>query len=107
MQAMSVEQRQELENRLASECAKKEGVTDADLAEMKDRKLPTTQSGKCLHACIIETLGFVSYSFYLWFYHIHIFCQNKSNMYFFFSIYHRFETMFYIWKPSLIWRKWC
>lgn len=38
----------------------KESATDADVAAMLAHEPPTTQSGRCLSACIMETVGVVS-----------------------------------------------
>lgn len=43
-----------------AECGKKEGATDDDIAEAIAKKLPSTKSAKCMHACIGETVGIVS-----------------------------------------------
>lgn len=48
------------EEKLVSDCAKKEGATTDDLAAIAKREMPTTPTGKCMHACFMETLGFVS-----------------------------------------------
>lgn len=46
--------------KLLEECGKKEGATADDIANTLARKAPTTDAGKCLHACIGESLGLVS-----------------------------------------------
>lgn len=40
-------------------CMAKEGASEADLAEMMGFKLPSTKTGQCLNACIMETFGIV------------------------------------------------
>lgn len=57
---MTKEQKQEMFKKLADECATKEGATAADVDEALSGKLPSTNGGKCLHACIGEALGIVS-----------------------------------------------
>lgn len=47
---------------IAGTCKDKEGATDADLATFLARDAPATQSGKCLVACFLETIGIVSVS---------------------------------------------
>lgn len=48
-----------MEMKLLAECQKKEGASDADVKELEARDVPTTPTGKCLHACVHETLGLV------------------------------------------------
>lgn len=59
-QSFTPEQRKAFEEKLVSDCAKKEGATADDLTAIAKREMPTTPTGKCMHACFIETLGFVS-----------------------------------------------
>lgn len=54
---MTKEERQTAIKQIVGECKGKEGATDADEAEVLARKDPTTKGGKCIHACIGETLG--------------------------------------------------
>lgn len=50
----------EMFKNVATECAKKEGATSADVDDTFSKKLPATTSAKCMHACIGETIGAVS-----------------------------------------------
>lgn len=43
-----------------TECAKTEGASADDVNTVRNRQLPTTRGGKCLHACVGETVGLVS-----------------------------------------------
>lgn len=45
---------------LANACKDKEGASDADVATFMARDPPTTQAGKCMCACVMETIGVVS-----------------------------------------------
>lgn len=45
---------------LANACKDKEGSSDADVATFLAHDLPTTPGGKCLCACVMETIGVVS-----------------------------------------------
>ncbi|XP_055300730.1 general odorant-binding protein 28a-like [Sitodiplosis mosellana] len=65
-QAISKEQVIEMFKKMAEECAGKEGATAADLQEAAEKKLPSTPSGKCMHACVLEKIGFLK--------------DNKGNM---------------------------
>lgn len=47
--------------KLAEECAGTEGASAADVEEAFAKKPPSTKSGKCLHACVTEKIGVVSY----------------------------------------------
>lgn len=59
---MSKEQRRELFLQMANECAKKEGGSPEDVAELADHKPASGHSGKCVRACLAETTGIVSQS---------------------------------------------
>lgn len=50
---------------MAAECKEKTGASDAELEEMIDKNLPTTQPGKCLNACMMDQFGIVS-SFFVY-----------------------------------------
>lgn len=56
---MSKDEREGMAKQIIAECKGKEGATDADEAEVLARILPTTKTGKCIHACFAETVGFV------------------------------------------------
>lgn len=57
---MTKEQMKEGLTKLANDCSAKEGGSAADVDEVIAHKLPTTEPGKCIHACIGETVGVVS-----------------------------------------------
>lgn len=42
------------------DCAGKEGPSSADLEQILSKKLPSTYNGKCVLACVGETVGMVS-----------------------------------------------
>lgn len=44
-------------NAQAQKCQKNEGANEADLQEMMQGKLPSTNAAKCMHACMMEELG--------------------------------------------------
>lgn len=46
---------------IAKECAAKEGASDGDIQNAMAFKIPTTAPGKCLHACVGETMKLVSF----------------------------------------------
>lgn len=58
-QALSREQIDEMAKPMLEECAKKEGATADDVTDALARQSPKSKSGKCLHACMGETLGLV------------------------------------------------
>lgn len=43
----------------AMECQKKVGASDADIADLMDKEMPTTQSGSSMRKCILEETGWV------------------------------------------------
>lgn len=45
--------------KLLEDCATKEGASADDVANAVAHKMPTTNTEKCLHACIGESLGLV------------------------------------------------
>lgn len=47
--------------KIADECAGKEGASAADIEEVFAKKPPSAKTGKCLHACMAEKIGMVSY----------------------------------------------
>lgn len=49
--------------KIVMDCALKEQATEDDMKELFELKQPTTKSGNCLHACISEQLGLVSFIF--------------------------------------------
>lgn len=56
---MSVEERRAMEKSLLAECKTKEGATDADVTAAMAREMPSTKPAKCMHACMVETIGLV------------------------------------------------
>lgn len=46
-------------------CAEQEGATAADIEESQAMKMPSTNTAKCMHACIGETIGAVCLSWFL------------------------------------------
>lgn len=50
---------------MAAECKEKEGASDAEVDDMIDKKMPTTQPGKCLNACMMDQFGIVRSSWFL------------------------------------------
>lgn len=45
---------------LAQDCKIRENASASDMASLLAGDYPTTESGKCLHACMQELLGIVS-----------------------------------------------
>lgn len=45
---------------LVMECQAQEKATDADVAEMIKHEIPSTQEGKCFHACLQAKIGVVN-----------------------------------------------
>lgn len=60
MQAMSEEEKKAIETQLLNDCKVKEGGADSDLQLMLNREHPTSPAGKCMSACIAESIGLVS-----------------------------------------------
>lgn len=48
-----------LEKKMLAECKERENATDADVDTVLERNFPTTSTGKCLLACVHETIGVV------------------------------------------------
>lgn len=46
---------------VAKVCQTQEGATDADVQEVINRVQPTTDTSKCLRACMFETFGSVCF----------------------------------------------
>lgn len=67
---MTAAQRKKLEDRLIADCGAKEEVAESDVAAVMERQLPSTRAGKCMHACMIETLGLV---YLIYFYRKNVF----------------------------------
>lgn len=56
---MTPDERKAIAAQLAATCKEKEGATDADVQVFAAHEHPTTHSGKCLTACVMETIGAV------------------------------------------------
>lgn len=56
---MTADEKQALETKLIESCSVQEKATAADITEIRSGKMPTSYSAKCIHACILETLGLV------------------------------------------------
>lgn len=41
-------------------CQRQELTTDADMTEFSQQRKPSTKTGKCLHACLMESSGLVT-----------------------------------------------
>lgn len=54
-------QRNEQEIEKANECKDIEGATDDDIKCFNSYDLPTTSTGKCLHACVQEKFELVNW----------------------------------------------
>lgn len=46
---------------MASTCKESEGASDDEVDEMINKTEPTTMTGKCLNACMMEQFGVVSH----------------------------------------------
>lgn len=46
--------------KMAKECATKEGASSADIDELIAHKPASGKGGKCIRACLFETVGIVS-----------------------------------------------
>lgn len=57
---MSKEERMNALKSMAEECAKQEKSSADETAEVLAQKMPTSKGGKCIYACIGETLKVVS-----------------------------------------------
>lgn len=61
---------------LINPCIEKEGASANDVNEAKVHSVPTTKAGKCLRACVLESVGVVrenytsEFSFTLLIFHI-------------------------------------
>lgn len=56
---MSKDERTVKGKEIIATCKAKEGSSDADEAEALVHKMPSTTGGKCIHACIGESLGYL------------------------------------------------
>lgn len=48
---------------IVGSCKAKEGASDADVAEVIAKNVPSTPEGKCLQTCVMEAGGIVSFIF--------------------------------------------
>lgn len=46
---------------MGKQCQTQEGASEQDLQEFLMHQVPSTQTGKCLRACIMETVNVVCY----------------------------------------------
>lgn len=44
---------------MVQKCQMTEQATDSDMAEFSQQQRPSGKTGKCLHACLMETVGLV------------------------------------------------
>ncbi|XP_037042919.1 general odorant-binding protein 28a-like [Bradysia coprophila] len=54
---LTEEERQSMIMELVGKCKSAEGASDADVQGAMAQQPPTTRSGQCFHACMMETLG--------------------------------------------------
>lgn len=77
-------------------CMANEGASEADLAEIMDLKLPSTKSGQCFNACIMEAVGVVrkykNRKYVLW-------CKLFNNL-----IYFRLMMVPFRWRQAWLLR---
>lgn len=45
---------------IANACKTTEGATDADIKQLLQHNMPTTNTAKCMHACIMEAIGLIN-----------------------------------------------
>lgn len=57
------EEQQKMFQQLVSKCASKEEATSDDVAVLINRDIPSTPTGNCLHACIMESIGLVCFKY--------------------------------------------
>lgn len=58
---MSKQEKAEMFDKIAKPCIEKEGASENDVKEAKEHLVSTTKAGKCLRACIMESVGVVSF----------------------------------------------
>lgn len=54
---MSKDERMETLKKMATDCAGKEGAAPNEVSEVLAKKMPSSKGGKCIYACIGETLS--------------------------------------------------
>lgn len=59
---MSAADRQAIKVKLGAECQAKEGASDADMQALAKHEDPPSHEGKCVIACVMETIGVVGIS---------------------------------------------
>lgn len=57
---MSEEDKNSIKAKLGAECKAKEGASDADMAALAKHEDPPSKEGKCVVACVLETIGVVN-----------------------------------------------
>lgn len=57
---MSKEERKKKIDQVVKKCQETEKATDQDVQELRNYDVPSTDTGKCLRACTMETFGMVS-----------------------------------------------
>lgn len=61
-QAMSADEKKALKEKLGADCQAKEGASDDEMARLHKHEMPATKEGKCVIACVFETIGIVSFN---------------------------------------------
>lgn len=46
--------------KMAKTCQEQEKSTEADFKQMMQHELPTSRTGKCMHACMMESIGLIA-----------------------------------------------
>lgn len=64
---------------MVQRCKMQEKSTETDMAEFSQQRRPSTETGKCLHACLMETVGLVCD-------YLNLFFVEKNEFPFSFSI---------------------
>lgn len=81
-------------------CEKQEQATEADMKEFFEQKKPSTRAGKCLHACLMESIGLVMQCFWTFF------DQSSLKCDYFFCLFRSTMECFQ-WKTRFVlWLKW-
>lgn len=60
-----------MEKKMLADCKEKENATDADVKTISERNFPTSSTGKCLLACVHETMGVVRIINITWIHYTH------------------------------------
>lgn len=59
IQPLTNEARQAMYNNLLDICKVQEGASDADVQEINSHQVPSTHTGQCFNACVMEKAGIV------------------------------------------------